>query len=273
MAIDPITGEEIPDQLGLVAPSALGASSSGLKPDVKLDVRQVVGAEMEGFKPLPDDIVSTTPVPTKETTSARVREQAGPTSFGYVGQNLVDERGVIVRGQYDASKEAYSELARMNVNDRIGFQQSLAARGLYPKNYRPTGAFESADLTAMTSFLRFANVSGVITKVALPLFQSQIKASGGIGKAVRADAAQDLDFAVNRVFREFLVRDATPEELQAFRGLAYKRKVTEAAGGAKAPDVSTAAQAYASNQFGAEAQATTALSLFDIMDQKIKGLA
>jgi hypothetical protein len=94
-----------------------------------------------------------------------------------------------------------------------------------------------------------------------------------MGTAVRADAAQDLDFAVNRVFREFLVRDATPEELQAFRGLAYKRKVTEATGGAKAPDVSTAAQAYASNQFGPEAQATTALSLFDIMDQKIKGLA
>jgi hypothetical protein len=273
MAFDPITGEETPDQLGLVAPSALGSASGGLLPDVKLDVRQVVGSEMEGFKPLPGDIVSTTPVPTKETTSARVREQAGPTSFGYAGQNLVDERGVIVRGQYDASKEAYSELARLNINDRIALQQSFAARNLYPKNYRPTGAFESADLTAMTSFLRFANVAGVTAKVAVPLFQSQIKATGGMGKAVRPDAAQDLDFAVNRVFREFLVRDATPEELQAFRGLAYKRKVTEATGGAKAPDVSTAAQAYASNQFGAEAQATTALSLFDIMDQKIKGLA
>jgi hypothetical protein len=273
MAFDPITGEEIVGEPSITAPSAFGSGTSGLAPDIKLGVRQAVGSEMAGFKPLPEDIVSTTPVSAKESTSARVREQAGPTSFGYVGQNLVDERGVIVRGQYDASKEAYSELARLNTNDRIGLQQSLAARGLYPKNYRPTGAFESADLTAMTSFLRFANYSGVTVNVARPLFQSQIKASSGMGKAVRPDAAQDLDFAVNRVFREFLVRDATPEELQAFRGLAYKRKVAEATGGAKAPDLAVAAQSYASNQFGPEAQATTALSLFDIMDQKIKGLA
>ena len=273
MAIDPLTGEETMEQPSITAPSAFGSGTSGLAPDVKLEVRQVKGAEMPGFQAAPDDIVSTTPVSAKESTSARVREQAGPTSFGYVGQNLVDERGVIVRGQYDASKEAYSELARMNTNERIGFQQSLASRGLYPKNYRPSGSFESADLTAMTSFLRFANFSGVTVKVALPLFQSQVKASGGIGKVVRPDAAQDLDYAVNRVFREFLVRDATPEELQAFRGLAYKRKVTEATGGARAPDVSVAAQAYASNQFGPEAQATSALSLFDIMDKKIKGLA
>ena len=273
MAIDPLTGEETMEQPSITAPSAFGSGTSGLAPDIKLGVRQAVGSEMPGFQPLAEDIVSTTPVSAKESTSARVREFAGPSSFGYVGQNLVDERGVIVRGQYDASKEAYSELARLNTNDRIGLQQALAARGLYPKNYRPTGAFESADLTAMTSFLRFANVSGVTVKVALPLFQSQIKATGGIGRAVRPDAAQDLDYAVNRVFREFLVRDATPEELQAFRGLAYKRKVTEATGGTKAPDVDVAAQTYASKQFGPEAQATSALSLFDIMDKKIKGLA
>jgi len=273
MAIDPVTGEEIPDQPSLVAPSAFGSSSSGLAPDVKLGVRQAVGAEMEGFKPLPGDIVSTTPISAKESTSARVRESVAPVSFGYVGQNLIDERGVIVRGQYDPSKEAYSELARLSTNDRIGLQQEFAARGLYPKNYRPTGMFESADITAMQSFLRYANFAGVTTKVARPLFLSEYKATGGLGKSVRADPAQDLDYAVNRVFREFLVRDATAEELQAFRSLSYKRKVTEATGGNKAPDISVAAQAYASNQFGPEAQATSAASLFDILDKKVKGLA
>ena len=108
MAIDPLTGEETMEQPSITAPSAFGSGTSGLAPDIKLNVRQAVGSEMPGFQAAPDDIVSTTPVSAKESTSARVREQAGPTSFGYVGQNLVDERGVIVRGQYDASKEAYS---------------------------------------------------------------------------------------------------------------------------------------------------------------------
>lgn len=273
MAIDPITGEETPDQPSLVAPSAFAASSSGLAPDIKLGVRQAVGSEMEGFKPLPGDIVSTTPISSKEATSARVRETVAPVSFGYVGQNLVDERGVIVRGQYDPSKEAYSELARLGTNDRIALQQTFASRGLYPKNYRPTGMFESADITAMQSFLRYANFAGVTTKVARTLFQSDYSPTGGLGKTVRPDAKQDLDSAVDTVFRQFMARDATPEEKAAFRQMAFKQKSAEAYGGAKAPNIGIAAEAYASQQFGPEAQATSAASLFDILDKKVKGLA
>ena len=273
MAIDPITGEETPDQPSLVAPSAFAASSSGLAPDIKLGVRQAVGSEMEGFKPLPGDIVSTTPISAKEATSARVRETVAPVSFGYVGQNLVDERGVIVRGQYDPAKEAYSELARLGTNDRIALQQTFAARGLYPKNYRPTGMFESADITAMQSFLRYANFAGVTTKVARTLFQSDYSPTGGLGRTVRPDAKQDLDSAVDTVFRQFMARDATPEEKAAFRQMAFKQKSTEAYGGAKAPNIGVAAEAYASQQFGPEAQATSAASLFDILDKKVKGLA
>jgi hypothetical protein len=271
--IDPVTGEEITTMPSLVAPSALGASSGGLAPDVKLGVRQAVGAEMEGFKPLEGDIVSTTPLSSKVEPSSRLRELAGPTSFGYVGQNLIDERGVIVRGQYDPSKEAYSELARLSTNDRIGLQQEFAARGLYPKNYRPTGMFESADITAMQSFLRYANFAGVTTKVARPLFLSEYKATGGLGKTVRPDAKQDLDSAVDTVFRQFLARDATSEEKASFRQMAFKQKSTQAYGGAAAPNIGVAAEAYASQQFGPEAQATSAASLFDILDKKVKGLA
>ena len=271
--IDPVTGKEIKTPLSAVAPPVLGASSSGLAPDVKLGVRQAIGAEMEGFKPLPGDIVSTTPISPQVSTSARVRESAAPASFGYVGQSLVDERGIIVRGQYDESKEAYSELARLSTNDRIGLQLEFAARGLYPKNYRPTGMFESADITAMQSFLRYANYVGVTTKVARPLFLSEYKATGGLGKTVRPDPKQDLDSAVDEVFRKFLVRDATPEEKAVFRQMSFKRKSTEAYGGAKAPNINVAAEAYASNQFGPEAQATSAASLFDILDKKVKGLA
>jgi hypothetical protein len=133
--------------------------------------------------------------------------------------------------------------------------------------------FESADITAMQSFLRYANFVGVTTKVARPLFLSEYKATGGLGKTVRPDAKQDLDSAVDTVFRQFMARDATSEEKAAFRQMAFKQKSTEAYGGAKAPNIGVAAEAYASQQFGPEAQATSAASLFDILDKKVKGLA
>ena len=70
-----------------------------------------------------------------------------------------------------------------------------------------------------------------------------------------------------------MARDATPEEKAAFRQMAFKQKSTEAFGGAQAPNIGVAAEAYASTQFGPEAQATSAASLFDILDKKVKGLA
>jgi hypothetical protein len=40
MAIDPLTGEETMEQPSITAPSAFGSGTSGLAPDIKLDVRQ-----------------------------------------------------------------------------------------------------------------------------------------------------------------------------------------------------------------------------------------
>lgn len=263
-----------------VAPSAFSTSTKGLAPDVKLPVRQVKTSGMlPGFDPVAAAqsglITGTTPISPSVSTSSRIRETAPPASFGYIGQNLVNGQGVMVRPQYDASGEAYSELARIpDVGNRIGFLNSLASRGLYGKSGKPsTTGFESSDLSAMTDFLRFANSQGLTADVALGVFLAQIKPVQGLGKTVRPDAKQDLDSAVDTVFRQFMARDATPEEKAAFRQMAFKQKSTEAYGGAKAPNIAVAAQAYASNQFGPEAQATSAASLFDILDKKVKGLA
>ena len=70
-------------------PSAFSTGTSGLDPTQKLRPRQVVGAEMEGFNPLPEDITGTTSVGTAETSSARAREIAGPTSFGLLVKALL----------------------------------------------------------------------------------------------------------------------------------------------------------------------------------------
>lgn len=277
---------EIPDPLKKtdtakpmdVAPLVTTTSTNGLAADVKLPERQVSSSGlMKGFDPVAEagTIVNTTNIAPSVSTSARVRELPGATtSFGYVGQNLVNSQGVMVRPQYDASGEAYSELARLNTENRLGFLSTLATRGLYGKSGKPSATgFDSADLSAMSEFLRFANSQGVTTDVAYNQFLAQIKPVQGVGRVVRPDAKQDLDSAVDTVFRQFMARDATPEEKAAFRQMAFKQKSTEAYGGAKAPNIGVAAEAYASQQFGPEAQATSAASLFDILDKKVKGLA
>lgn len=262
-----------------VAPAAISTSTKGLAADVKLPERQVKTSGMlSGFDPAAASqaglITGTTPLAPSVSTSARIRETAGPASFGYVGQNLVNSQGVMARPQYDASGEAYSELARLNTTDRIGFLSTLATRGLYGKSGKPSATgFDSGDLSAMSEFLRFANSQGVTVDVAYNQFLAQIKPVQGVGKVVRPDAKQDLDSAVDTVFRQFMARDATPEEKAAFRQMAFKQKSAEAYGGAKAPKIGVAAEAYASQQFGPEAQATSAASLFDILDKKVKGLA
>jgi hypothetical protein len=262
-----------------IAPLAISNSTNGLAADIKLPERQVKTSGMlAGFDPAAASqaglITGTTPFAPSVSTSARIRETAGPASFGYVGQNLVNGQGVMARAQYDPSGEAYSELARLNTSERIGFLSTLASRGLYGKSGKPSATgFDSNDLSAMTEFLRFANSQGVTTDVAYNQFLAQIKPVQGTGKVVRPDAKQDLDSAVDTVFRQFMARDATPEEKAAFRQMAFKQKSTEAFGGAQAPNIGVAAEAYASQQFGPEVQAINAASLIDIVDKKVKGLA
>jgi hypothetical protein len=204
--------EDTQTQPGAEAPG-LSAGTSGLDPKQKLQVRQVKGATLAGFTPGEGDVVSTTPVPTTETTSARTREIAGPTSFGYVGQNLVDSRGIITRGQYDPSKEAYAELAKMDLAERQTFLGSLAARGLYGSGRPSPTGFDSKDFSAMGDFLRFANSQGVTSDVAYSQFLTTFKGSGG-GKRVRTTAKEDIRAVFKDATRKMLGRDVSNDEIE-----------------------------------------------------------
>jgi hypothetical protein len=57
--------------------------------------------------------------------------------------------------------------------------------------------------------------------------------------------------------------------VKAFEG----QEITEARGGPKAPSIANAAEAQIEQQYGAEAASVGMLSLFDILDKSIKGLA
>lgn len=253
-------------------PPAFSTGTSGLSPDVKLPVRQVKGATMEGFNPLPEDITSTTAVGTAETSSARAREIAGPTSFGYIGQSLVDANGIITRGQYDPANEAYSELAKMDLAERQAFLNSLAARGLYGSSKPSPTGFDSKDFSAMGDFLRFANAQGVTSDVAYSQFLTTFKATGG-GRRIRTTAKEDIRAVFKDATRKMLGRDVTNDEIEKFVRAYEGKEITEGQGGAQAPSLQTAAEMQVEQQYGAEAGAVGMLSLFDILDKSIKGLA
>jgi hypothetical protein len=253
------------------APSALSSGTSGLRSDVKLPTRQVKGVEMEGFNPLPEDITGTTSVGTAETSSARAREVAGPSAFGYIGQSLVDSRGIITRGQYDPANEAYSELAKMNLAERQAFLNSLAARNLYGSGRPSPTGFDSKDFSAMGEFLRFANAQGVTADVAYSQFLTTFKATGG--KRVRTTAKEDIRAVFKDATRKMLGRDVSNDEIEKFVKAYEGKEITEGTGGVKAPSLQTAAEAQVEQQYGAEASSVGMLSLFDILDKSIKGLA
>jgi hypothetical protein len=251
---------------------ALSAGTSGLDPAQKLQPRQVKGSTLEGFSPPAEDIINTTQVPTSETTSARTREIAGPTSFGYIGQNLVDSRGIITRGQYDPTKEAYSELAKMDLVERQTFLNSLAARGLYGSGRPSPTGFDSKDFSAMGDFLRFANSQGVTSDVAYSQFLTTFKGSGG-GRRVRTTAKEDIRAVFKDATRKMLGRDVSNDEIEKFVKAYEGKEITEGTGGVQAPSLQTAAEVQVEQQYGAEAASVGMLSLFDILDKSIKGLA
>lgn len=253
-------------------PPAFSTGTSGLSPDVKLPVRQVKGATMAGFNPNPEDIVGTTSVSTEDTTSARLRQISGPTSFGYIGQSLVDSRGVITRGQYDPASEAYSELAKMDLVERQAFLNSLAARGLYGSGKPSPTGFDSKDFSAMGDFLRFANSQGVTSDVAYSQFLTTFKSSGG-GRRVRTTPKEDIRSIFRTVSGVTLGRQLPPDVIERFVKAFEGLETTEATGGPKAPSIANAAEAQIEQQYGAEAASVGMLSLFDILDKSIKGLA
>jgi hypothetical protein len=254
-------------------PDTMSSGTKGLASDVKLKPR-IAKPSAKNIELLPEDIVSVGPkVSTNEITSARAREFAGPTSFGYVGQNLVNADGTITRGQYDPSNEAYSELARMtDVGVRLSFLNSLKARGLYGSSKVSSTGFASEDLSAMTDFLRFANSQGVTADVAHSQLLTMFPATG-TGKAIRTTAKADIRSIFKNATRQLLGRDLPPEVIEKFVSAYEGKEVTEATGGVKAPSIANAAQETVEQQYGGEANAMGMANLMDLMDKKIKGLA
>lgn len=255
------------------APPLGTSTSDALAPKTKLQPRQVKKNLVAGYQIAPEDIVSVTPTGPDVSTSARVRETVGPSSFGYVGQYLVNSQGQIARNQYDPEKDAYNALVELgSFAERKTALEQLRQRGFYGTGKVSTTGLDTADLAAMRELLRFANSQGVTVDVAFNQALTQVASTGG-GRTIRTTAKQDIRKVFRDSVRSMLGRDVSDAEVDKFVKAYEGMEITEAKGGVKAPTLASAAEAQVEKQYGAEASAVGMLSLFDILDQKIKGLA
>lgn len=134
----------------------------------------------------------------------------------YYGQNLVNEKGQIERKPYDAPKEAYAELAKLNPTDRATLQTELYQRNFYRGKTRPSSTgFNPADIEAMKDLLLTSNEYGYNWKTSLNFIRQDYPTSGsGSRGPSKMDTRKSLDEkAIEALGRKFT--DAEIESLIA----------------------------------------------------------
>lgn len=196
------------------------------------------------------------------------------TPQGYVGQNLVNKDGVLVRGQY-SEDEAFSEIARFGTPaERLAVLNRLAALGLYGNSKPSSTGTMSRDISAVKNAMLYANAEGVTLDVALNLMAADpnIKAKVAGGARVRTTAKQDLRQVFKQAAGSVLGRQLSDAEVEKFVRSYNAMEVSEAMGGAAAPTAQTAAMQAVEASNPEEAGAMKMLGYADVIDQLMRGL-
>ena len=215
-----------------------GADSFALPSTYQFQPRQVV--------PSTQALVGTAPGYEQDFFKPTV----GPVPVGqdkfllYTGPRLVNERGVITRGQYDPD-EAYGILASIrNKAERMTLQQELYARGLYGGSKPSVGGFESEDIAAMRQYLLLANRYGVtadgLTSPALAYLRSEfqpVERSGG--PRVRVSSKEDINEVLRGESFRLLGRALTPAEVREAVAYVQQTQAQKQMTGQDVPALST----------------------------------
>ena len=241
--------------LSTTAPAftSFGGGGNTLMPDVKLPARKVSN------KPPAEGVVVA---------------QTDFSKEGYIGQNLVDSSGRIVRGQY-SEDEAYSLMAKLSSSERRQFQNGIASLGAYGSRKPSRDGLQDIDLAAVRDVMRVANAEGVTLDVATALIATKYGGLGqgaGGGQRIRTTPKQDLSAVFRRVSGELLGRRLSDAEINRFVKAYNRMETAEATGGAIAPSVEGAAIAQIEARQPEEASAMGLLQLTNIIDDSIKGL-
>lgn len=256
MSQDNTTTDSTLDLSSLPPVGNIGGGGYTLLPDVQLPKRTVKGVSQTIGQPNQRDILPS-------TTSGN--------EFIYVGQNLVNSKGILVRGQY-TEDEAYSELAKLPLAERRALQNLLYSVGAYGSSKPSRSGFNSSDFSAMREAMLYANSKGVTLDVATAMMASEIGGVAGGGQRIRTTPKQDLQAVFRQASGQILGRRLSDAEVEKFVKAYNRMEVTDAMGGAAAPSVQTAATQAVEAAAPDEAAAMGALQLTNIIDSAIKEL-
>lgn len=147
----------------------------------------------------------------------------------YYGQNLVNEKGQIERKPYDAPKEAYAELAKLNPTDRAALQTELYQRNFYRGKTRPSSTgFNPADIEAMKDLLLTSNEYGYNWKTSLNFIRQEYPTSGS---GSRGPSKKEIRKSLDERAVEALGRKFTDEEVESLIAQVRQKSAAGETGG------------------------------------------
>jgi hypothetical protein len=227
-------------------PAPLATATKGSTPFPRPVQTNVLPAEA-----LPETAVFLPQTSTRLEGSAD-NPRVGRTTTGYLyaGQNLVDEKGNIVRAPYDIVRETYTELTQLDSTERAALLKEMYQRGLYEKGVKPSNSgLGQQDLRVMSDILKSSNQYGYNWRTSLNFIrQDNPVSTSGSGRRVsqKLDLAKDLQReALGTLGRALTKAELNALVLQVQRGesagTASTSTLVEMAPGQANPDE---AQAY-----------------------------
>lgn len=244
--------------LSLEPPMIVGTGGYSLAPGQQLAPRVVTGVSKQFGNVSQTDILGGT---------------VTGNQFQYVGQGLVNSKGILDRQQY-TSDEAYSELARLSAADRRAFLNALHASGVYGSSRPSQTGFSTQDISAVKEAMLYANWKGVTLDVAasMMLADPDIKQNMVSASTVRTTPKQDLKAVFKQVSSNVLGRALSDAEAERFAKAYQRQEMAQGMGGSLAPNVQVAAEEQIQATNPDEVAAVGALKLTNVIDSAIKEL-
>lgn len=201
---------------------------------------------------------------TRSRTGGGSPIQSGPMSkLLYYGQNLVNETGQIERKPYDASREAYAELAKLNPTDRAALQTELYQRNFYSSKTRPSSTgFNPADVDAMKNLLLTSNEYGYNWKTSMNFIRQDYPGSGG---GSRGPSKMDTRKSLDEKAVEALGRKFTDEEIESLITQVQQKSIAKESG-----SLSTISENVVAGAATGEQQAYRFAQVADLFNQMLR---
>lgn len=182
----------------------------------------------------------------------------------YSGDQLVDEKGNVARGQYDENGKdvagEYFEAAR-NPMELQNLLYTMRDYGFYGDNKPSAFALSgkgvmSEDAAAMQRFFNYSSSQGRTWRAMLPIVQGQAKLVSGGGRTVSVVSTEDATKEFKRQSLAILGRMPTAAEIaQAVKAIQQSERTRAMSGTMDPTSLSTAAELAAQKAAPSEATA------------------